>query len=97
MTWAKAVLWQHGKFQQRATADSGHLRNPTHKNKLSLTPFPHRHRILRGCLFHWSCLPAEIFRMPSYTEPSALVRMLRSKRHLRRCKRRTSLMQAERR
>ena len=28
MTWAKAVLWQHGKFQQRAAADSGHLRNP---------------------------------------------------------------------
>ena len=45
MMWAQALWQQCGKFQQRATVDSGHRRSPTHKNKLALAPFPHRHCI----------------------------------------------------
>ena len=81
MMWAQALWQQRGKFQQRATVDSGHRRNPTHKNKLARAPFSCRHCIPREkwvplvvlagrkladtCLSIWSEYCAATMQVPS--------------------------------
>ena len=75
MMWAPwAVRWQHGKLQQRARADSGHRRNPTHKKKLCRTPLLARAASRdvagrTGCAYRQkvcTCLPVQ--RLPFWSE-----------------------------